>query len=158
MWRIKLQKIIGNFWKIVHEWSSHLKVFSLPQVIENFRQYLLLRTDILQKTVVGCPCDIVLPVPPYYKLSIRETRNYSMNSFTRPSGHHDYYKYSFFPRTIKVWNCLLPEAIALNYSAFCRAKNYSKFCFKYCNFLVIYFYCWFFNLYLYFYFLTLLDV
>ena len=109
-------------------------MFSLPQVIENFRQYLLLRTDILQKTVVGCLCDISLPVPPYYKLSIRETRNYSMNSFTRPSGHHDYYKYSLFPRTIRVWNCLLPETIALSYSAFCRAKNYSKFCFKYCNF------------------------
>ena len=25
------------------------------QMIEHFRQYLLLRTDILQKTVVGCP-------------------------------------------------------------------------------------------------------
>ena len=28
--------------------------FSRPQVIENSRQHLLLRTDILQKTVVGC--------------------------------------------------------------------------------------------------------
>ena len=40
---------------IVHEWSSHLEMLSLPQVIENFKQYLLLRTDILEKTVVGCP-------------------------------------------------------------------------------------------------------
>ena len=35
------------------EWSS--RNFSHPQVIENSRQYLLLRTDILQKTVVGYP-------------------------------------------------------------------------------------------------------
>ena len=29
---------------------------SLPQVTENCRQFSLLRTDILQKTVVRCPC------------------------------------------------------------------------------------------------------
>ena len=44
--------------KIVHEWlmngNGHLEIFSLSQAIENFREFLLLRTDILQKTVVGC--------------------------------------------------------------------------------------------------------
>ena len=44
--------------KIVQEWNGHLEIFSLPQAIENSRQYLLLRTDILQKTVVGCRWDI----------------------------------------------------------------------------------------------------
>ena len=42
--------------KFVREWNGHLEIFSLPQVIENCKQYLLLRTDILQKTVIGCPC------------------------------------------------------------------------------------------------------
>ena len=32
------------------------EMFSLPPAIENSRQFLLLRTDILQKTVVGYPC------------------------------------------------------------------------------------------------------
>ena len=32
-----------------------LKAFSLPQAIENSRQFLPLLTDILQKTVVGYP-------------------------------------------------------------------------------------------------------
>ena len=41
--------------KIVHEWNGHLEIFSRPQVIENSGQYLLFQTDILQKTVVGCP-------------------------------------------------------------------------------------------------------
>ena len=44
--------------KFVREWDGHvesLEMFSLPQVLENSRQYLL-RTDILQTTVVGCPC------------------------------------------------------------------------------------------------------
>ena len=46
---------IGKASKIVHEWNRHLKTFSRAQVTESSRQYLLLRTDILQKTVVGCP-------------------------------------------------------------------------------------------------------
>ena len=45
------------------EWNGHLEIFSRPQVTENSRQHLPLRTDILQKrvmgswqkTVVGCP-------------------------------------------------------------------------------------------------------
>ena len=59
MRKIKLQKIVGNLLdklrrssKIVHEWNGYLEILSRPQVIENPRQYLLLRTDILQKTVV----------------------------------------------------------------------------------------------------------
>ena len=36
--------------KSLHEWQGHRS-----QEIENSRQYLRLRTDILQKTVFGCP-------------------------------------------------------------------------------------------------------
>ena len=39
--------------KIVHEWNGDLEIFSQEE--ENSRQNLLLRTDILQKSVVGCP-------------------------------------------------------------------------------------------------------
>ena len=39
---------------MTHEWNDHLVIFSLPQAIENSREFLLLRTDILQETVVGC--------------------------------------------------------------------------------------------------------
>ena len=70
--------------------------------------------------------DIALPVPPYYKLSIRETRNYLTNS----SVHHDYYKFSFFPKTIRDWNCLLPEHLIIQHFA---ELNY----FKFSNFLTI---------------------
>ena len=35
--------------------DGHLEIFSLPQAIENSSQFLLLQTDILQKTVIGCP-------------------------------------------------------------------------------------------------------
>ena len=41
--------------KIVPEWNALLEIFSRNQAIECSRQYLHLRTDILQKTVVGCP-------------------------------------------------------------------------------------------------------
>ena len=49
-------------WKppIVREWNVHLEICSRPQVIENYRQCLLLRTDILQKRVAGCPCCFYL--------------------------------------------------------------------------------------------------
>ena len=40
--------------KTVHEWNVHPEIFSDPQAKENYGQYLLLRTDILEKTVAGC--------------------------------------------------------------------------------------------------------
>ena len=71
--------------------------------------------------------DIALPIPPYCQLSIRETRNYSMNSLIQPSVHHDYCKYSFILRTtIRDWNSLLPETRSLHYSEF-GVQNYFKF-------------------------------
>ena len=45
-----LIKIVRGHTKTVHEWNGHLEIFSLPQVIE------IASHDILQKTVVGCPC------------------------------------------------------------------------------------------------------
>ena len=53
--KLKFKNFIRWASKIIHEWNGHLDVFSRPQVIENSRQYLLLRSDILKKTVVGFP-------------------------------------------------------------------------------------------------------
>ena len=38
--------------KIAPEWNVHLEIISRIQATENSKQYLLLLTDILQKTVV----------------------------------------------------------------------------------------------------------
>ena len=38
--------IIRKASKLVHEWKGYLEIFSRPQMIENSRQYLLLRTNI----------------------------------------------------------------------------------------------------------------
>ena len=35
--------------------NGHLEIFRLPQAIEQSRQFLLLRTDILQKKSLGAP-------------------------------------------------------------------------------------------------------
>ena len=43
-----------------HEWNCHIEIFSRPQVIENSKQYLLLRTDILQETVLGYVMRVLL--------------------------------------------------------------------------------------------------
>ena len=62
MRKIKLQKMVRNLLdklrNFVHERNGHLENFSLPQAIENSRQFLLLRTDISQKTVIGFPDNI----------------------------------------------------------------------------------------------------
>jgi len=56
IWRVKYDKSRENVEKlsfrksIVHEWKGRLEIFSRPQVKEISRQYMLLRTDILQKT------------------------------------------------------------------------------------------------------------
>ena len=54
-----MRKIVGNLedklQKLYMNETVDLEIFSLPQAIENSRQFLLLRTDILQKTVIGCP-------------------------------------------------------------------------------------------------------
>ena len=62
MGKIELQKIVGRlldkFRKLYMNGTviyKFLELFSLPQAIENSRQFMLLRTDISQKTVVGCP-------------------------------------------------------------------------------------------------------
>ena len=62
MLQIKLQKIVGNLLvrKLYMSGAVSLEIFSGPQVaqvIDNARQYLLLRLRyfIFQKTVVGCP-------------------------------------------------------------------------------------------------------
>ena len=66
MQKTELQKIVGNYQiiasKIVREWNGHLEMFSVPQAIENSREFLLLRTDILQKTVVVCSFNISMKV------------------------------------------------------------------------------------------------
>ena len=58
MQNLKLQKMKGNYqinFDNIHEWKSHLEILSLPQGIENSRQFLFLLTDILQKTAFECP-------------------------------------------------------------------------------------------------------
>ena len=70
MRKIKLQKIVGNLMdklRKLHKWNGHLEILSLPQGIENSRQFLLLRTDISRKRVFGCPCMV-----PEVSISARE--------------------------------------------------------------------------------------
>ena len=89
--------------------SKLKKSLSLGLLIERRKSH---RLQIFHKSVYN---DIALPIQPYYQRSIKETRNYSTNSFIQPSVHHDYYtEYSFFPRTIREWNCLVPETGSLN--------------------------------------------
>ena len=52
-----LKKAIRKPPNILDEWNGYPKVFfSFSQALEISRQYLLLRTVILQNTVAGCPC------------------------------------------------------------------------------------------------------
>ena len=68
MRKMKLPKIVGNLL------DSHLEIFSLPQGIENSRQFLLLRTDSFQKTVVGCLTLRAEATFPRYELACEKCR------------------------------------------------------------------------------------
>ena len=66
---IKLQKIVirelvDKPREMYMDGTGHLEILSLPQGIENSRQFLLLRTDILQKTVLECPWSQRCPSQP----------------------------------------------------------------------------------------------
>ena len=53
-----------------------------------------------------------LHIPPYYKPSHTNTRANHRYSFINPSARTNFYKYSFFPNTIKHWNSLSSETTA----------------------------------------------
>ena len=60
MWNVKnqtenLKEFIRQASKIVHEWNSHLEIFSCAQVAENSRQCLLLHPDILTENSCRVP-------------------------------------------------------------------------------------------------------
>ena len=52
--KIIARKLIRQASKLLDEWNGHPEIFSLRQALENSKKFLLLRKDILQKTVVGC--------------------------------------------------------------------------------------------------------
>ena len=53
-----------------------------------------------------------LHIPSYYKPSHTNTRANHQYSFIHPSARTNFYKYSFFPNTIKHWNSLSSETAA----------------------------------------------
>ena len=60
----------------MNRWNGHLEITCHPVVIENSRQYLLPRTNILRKTVVGCPwCLVKLYFETFAWLQSTEERN-----------------------------------------------------------------------------------
>ena len=63
--------------------------------------------------------SIALPIPNYFLPKQRFTRSFSNDSFIQANCNHDYYFYSFFPRTIRDWNSL-PSGIrtSTNFSLF----------------------------------------
>ena len=62
---------------------------------------------------------IALPIPDYFLPKQRFTRSFSNDSFIQANCNHDYYFYSFYPRTIRDWNSL-PNGI-------CTSANFSPF-------------------------------
>ena len=75
--KIKLQKIVGNLLEmfpiyIARERNGHLEISSRPEVIENSRQYLLLRTDILLTVRRWVPLCLMFHVSRTLSLSRRK--------------------------------------------------------------------------------------
>ena len=49
---------------------------------------------------------VVVPTENYLVPQLRPSRHYNSMAYTIFSPRHDYYKYSFFPRTVIAWNHL----------------------------------------------------
>ena len=49
---------------------------------------------------------VVVPTENYLVSQLRPSRHYNSMAYTIFSPRHDYYKYSFFPRTVIAWNQL----------------------------------------------------
>ncbi|CAH3022861.1 unnamed protein product [Porites evermanni] len=62
---------------------------SRSPVVKDYTLYNQTLVAVQQHPYLAVFNDIPLPIPPYYQLSIWETRNYSTNSFIQPSVHHD---------------------------------------------------------------------
>ena len=70
------------------ERSSILELFNGPQTIENSRQYLL-RTDILQKTVLECPWQLAFSL---YYLRIKG-KHYTVSWYVQQKLYLHFYNY-----------------------------------------------------------------
>ena len=87
----------------MHEWNDHLEIFSCPQVIENSSQHLFLRTDILQKKVVGCPCfslTIVEKNNSLYFATIKSERVKFQILNLEEFHYNDWKCWMFYPRRV----------------------------------------------------------
>jgi hypothetical protein len=49
---------------------------------------------------------VVVPTENYLVPQLRPSRHYNSMAYTIFGSRHDYYKYSFFPRTVIAWNQL----------------------------------------------------
>ena len=45
--------------KIIHEWDGYLETLGRPSVIENYKQYFLLQTAVLQKQSLSAPMYVL---------------------------------------------------------------------------------------------------
>ena len=68
--------------------------------------------------------SITLPIPNYVLPKQRFTRSFCNDSFIQANCNHDYYFYSFFPRTIRDWNSL-PSGIRTLVQFFLLFKDHS---------------------------------
>ena len=56
---------------------------------------------------------VAIPIPPYFQTPVRRTRHMHPFYFRQIHTHSSYYKFSFFPMTISLWNKLPVEFVML---------------------------------------------
>ena len=100
-------------------------MFSLSGALETFRRYLLIRTDILQKTLDGCPCFVRNPLPNH---ELRRPMLYSL-LMRRPHlrGIIKMWSNEVNIQLLKQWHTTnVNRHYSLNFSKFCNKNNWPQ--------------------------------
>ena len=116
-----VQRRAVRFIKQDYDWNSSVTQMQQSLSLDQLRERR--KAHRLKTFHLAVNNNIAAPIPEYYQHSERYTRSYTSTTYIQLRARHDYYLYSFFPRTIKDWNCLPIETRAQSYPAFCAQLN-----------------------------------
>jgi hypothetical protein len=91
--------------------SSVTNMLSQLKWIPLQERRLNIRLCLFYKTVYGL---VAIPSAQYLTPLVRQSRHYNTMAYKIFSPNSDYYKYSFFPRTVTAWNVLPDKTVKVS--------------------------------------------
>ena len=86
--------------------AEHSRQASVTKLLEDLKWRTLLNRRFVARQTMLFKALNAQAIPPHFPRTAQRTRTSHDQQMTIPSLHLDTYKYSFFPRTIRIWNIL----------------------------------------------------